>query len=418
MRPIDKVLAALPGRYKPAGRGKWKTACPAHNSDNPTTLSIAEGDNGTVLLKCHAHDCSAQDIVTAIGLQMTDLFPEDLSRSSKGNGPDTFRPTWKPAKPSPAANDGEPDPPKFNVISFTRADQVEFKPTDWLIDGWLVKDTLAGLVAPSGACKSFLAIDWACRVATCTDWYGRAVKPGAVFYLAGEGRTGLRKRIAAWEKYHGVEIIGAPLYLADSLPFLCDDVMTEGVIDAIENVADQVFFASGHEPTLIVIDTVARAMSGANENSSEDMGHFIRSLDRLRTKWGCTVLTIHHTGLDKEAQDRARGSSAYRAALDSEMVIKPGDPEMTVRATKCKDWRAPAPLNLRRVEVEIQVSQADGTTTTETSLVLHDTPGAIVESKRKEMALALKREHLSLRAIADQVGVSKSTVERWLKDAA
>src|SRR5688572_20189530 len=103
------------------------------------------------------------------------------------------------------------------LLNFTRADRVEFKPTDWLIDGWLVKDTLAGLVAHSGACKSFLAIDWACRVATGSLWFGRNVKQGAVFYLAGEGRTGHRKRIAAWEQHHEISIQGAPLYLADGL---------------------------------------------------------------------------------------------------------------------------------------------------------------------------------------------------------
>jgi hypothetical protein len=411
MSAVDKVLAALE-RVKPAGRGKWKARCPAHDDRNPS-LSISEGDNGAALIHCFA-GCEPAAIVGAIGLELADLMPPKES-NSRGSGPDPFSPKWKRATAPEAANEEQAKP---RLVNFTRADLVEFKPTDWLIDGWLVKDTLAGLIAPSGACKSFLAIDWACRIATGTTWFGRNVAPGAVFYLAGEGRAGLRKRIAAWEKHNGVPIIGAPLYLADSLPFLCDDVMAVGVIEAIEEIAELAFFEAGVEPTMIVVDTVARAMSGANENSAEDMGRFIRNLDRLRTRWGCTVLTIHHTGHDPNNQERGRGSSSFRAALDSEMVIKPGEPELTIKATKCKDWREPLPLSLRRVEVEVLLSQPDGTQTRETSLVLHDSPGALMEAKRREKVLELKRQGASLRAISDETGVPKSTVDRWLKEAA
>ncbi|MBQ4853223.1 AAA family ATPase [Rhodanobacter sp. B2A1Ga4] len=306
----------------------------------------------------------------------------------------------------------------ISLVQFKRADRVEFKATEWLIDGWLVKDTTAGLVAPSGACKSFLAIDWACRVATGSPWFGRNVKQGAVFYLAGEGRTGLRKRIAAWEKYNGIPIEGAPLYLADGLPFLCDDYAASDVIESIKAIADEIFFESGCDPELIVIDTVARAMGGANENSSEDMGRFVRSLDVLRAAWKSTILTVHHTGLDPNSQDRARGSSAYRAALDSEMVIKPGDPEFTLRVTKAKDWPEPSPLCLRRVSVDIELSQSDGSTIKETSLALHDSAGALVESKRRSDVIELKRKGLSLREIEKETGISRSTASRWLKEAA
>ncbi|QNK00731.1 AAA family ATPase [Dyella telluris] len=303
-------------------------------------------------------------------------------------------------------------------INFTRADQVEFKPTDWLIDGWLVKDTLAGLVAPSGACKSFLAIDWACRVATGSLWFGRNVKQGAVFYLAGEGRTGLRKRIAAWERHNGISIEGAPLFLADSLPILCEDYAHVGIINSIEDIAESIFFDSGCDPELIVIDTVARAMGGANENSSEDMGRLIRACDSLRTRWGATVLTVHHTGHDPNNQERGRGSSAYKAALDSEMVIKPGDPDFTLKATKAKDWAEPTPLTLRRVPVEIELPQLDGKILLETSLALHDATGAMVESKRQAAVIEMFRQGKSQREIAEETGTPRTTVQRWLKKAA
>lgn len=405
--PVDKVLATL-DRTRKSGAG-WTARCPAHDDRTPS-LSVREGENGAVLIKCMA-GCDTAAVVAAMGLQMSDLFPPKGS-SSRGNGADQFSRTKVKANARPVQ---EVSALTRKIVNFTRADQIVVRPTQWLIDGWLVRDTLAGLVAPSGACKSFLAIDWACRVATGVPFFGREVHNGAVFYLAGEGITGLRKRIAAWEKASGVPIAGAPLFIADGLPFLCDDLAGELVANEIESVAEQVFFDSGCEPALIVIDTLARAMAGANENSSEDMGAFVRAKDLLRQRWGATVLSVHHTGHDKEAQDRGRGSSAYKAALDSEFVIKPGDPEFTVKATKCKDWAAPPTLNLRRVIVEIQLTQDGGEVMHDTSLALHDAGGALIESNKREKVLELKAQGMKYADIQVATGVPISTAQRWVK---
>lgn len=47
--------------------------CPGHN-DRHESLSISTGDDGRILLKCHA-GCEVETIVTALGLSMSDLFP-------------------------------------------------------------------------------------------------------------------------------------------------------------------------------------------------------------------------------------------------------------------------------------------------------------------------------------------------------
>lgn len=69
---LDKVLSCL-DKVKPAGAGKWKACCPAHDDKNPS-LAITETSDGTVLLKCWA-GCTAKSIVSAIGLELRDLFP-------------------------------------------------------------------------------------------------------------------------------------------------------------------------------------------------------------------------------------------------------------------------------------------------------------------------------------------------------
>jgi hypothetical protein len=95
MTPIETLLARLPGAKK-AGNGWW-ARCPAHD-DRRASLSIAQGDDGTALVKCHA-GCDTAAILAAIGLKMQDLF-------HKKTGP---TPNFSKPKPSgrtfPTASD-------------------------------------------------------------------------------------------------------------------------------------------------------------------------------------------------------------------------------------------------------------------------------------------------------------------------
>lgn len=69
---LEKVLSCL-DKVRSSGRNRWTACCPAHKDKSPS-LAITETSNGVVLLKCFA-GCTAQQIVTAIGLNMRDLFP-------------------------------------------------------------------------------------------------------------------------------------------------------------------------------------------------------------------------------------------------------------------------------------------------------------------------------------------------------
>ncbi len=79
---VTRVLAALPSA-KPNGSG-WVARCPAHE-DKVASLSVAEGREGRVLLRCHA-GCEVRAIVAALGLRMTDLFaPRSGGRGEGGS---------------------------------------------------------------------------------------------------------------------------------------------------------------------------------------------------------------------------------------------------------------------------------------------------------------------------------------------
>lgn len=70
---IDDLLSRL---KKVHGRnGRWTACCPSHNDKSPS-LAIRELEDGRILVKCFA-GCSAHEIVTSVGMDLTDLFPPD-----------------------------------------------------------------------------------------------------------------------------------------------------------------------------------------------------------------------------------------------------------------------------------------------------------------------------------------------------
>ena len=83
MKPIDKILGRLKDVRK-VGTG-WQFRCEAHE-DKTASGSAAEGDDGRVLIKCHA-GCKAEKVVAAAGLTMADLFVKsNTSITTHANG--------------------------------------------------------------------------------------------------------------------------------------------------------------------------------------------------------------------------------------------------------------------------------------------------------------------------------------------
>jgi hypothetical protein len=64
--------------------GSWiKARCPAHE-DNTPSLSVKEGRDGRVIVKCHA-GCQRDQIITAVGLDPADLEPARSGRRSQAS---------------------------------------------------------------------------------------------------------------------------------------------------------------------------------------------------------------------------------------------------------------------------------------------------------------------------------------------
>lgn len=70
---LDQFLAGSGIKRLRRSCGGYLALCPAHEDRTPS-LSIGEGHDGRVLLHCWA-GCATRDVVAALGLQWSDLFP-------------------------------------------------------------------------------------------------------------------------------------------------------------------------------------------------------------------------------------------------------------------------------------------------------------------------------------------------------
>ncbi len=218
-------------------------------------------------------------------------------------------------------------------------------PIQWLIKRWLPEKSLIMVHGASGSGKTFLVLDWCLRIASDEYvWADYPVHHGSVIYLAGEGHAGLRGRITAWMQHHKVEEIDMLISKSGT-----DLDTKEGLEMAIASI-----LSSGYEPKLIVVDTLHRFMSG-DENSARDTRALITSCAQLMEVFNCSVLLVHHNGVSENAQSRARGSSAWKAALDVEIWVNNSNSKsnLIVRQLKNKDGELADDAHFQLVPIQI-----------------------------------------------------------------
>lgn len=224
---------------------------------------------------------------------------------------------------------------------------------DWAVRGWVPLSGTTMVYGESAAGKTFLTLDVACSIASDdVNWCGLETRHGVAVYLAGEGNYGLRQRIAAWATKHSVTNLDRLLVSNRALDL--DDP------DAVGQVLRAVRDLTSEAVTLVVIDTVNNHMAG-DENSAKDVRQLFGAVNTVAVALGCPVILNHHVGNNAEARNRARGSSAFKASLDSSILVENRDGVITVTCTKMKDGPAPSPLHGRIEPIALPWQEADGT---------------------------------------------------------
>jgi phage/plasmid primase-like uncharacterized protein len=202
-------------------------------------------------------------------------------------------------------------------------------PIRWLVKHWVQDNALIMVHGPSGCGKTFTVLDWCMRIASGMDeWCGERVREGNVIYLAGEGHQGLRGRAAAWKQRYNPDHVNMAISRGGT------DLNTpEGLHKTISAIRE-----INANPAIIVVDTLHRFLDG-DENSAQDTKTMLDACAILMSEFDCSVLLVHHTGVNPEAQARGRGSSAWKGALDIEISVekKAKEPIIKIIQRKNKD---------------------------------------------------------------------------------
>lgn len=263
----------------------------------------------------------------------------------------------------------KPEVPKFEVMSLKQIKAMP--PIEWLVQDLLTRHGFSVMYGQPGCGKTFLALDLALCVASGRDFHGMPTKQGNVLYIVGEGVGGIGKRVNAWGDNRGKGLD------PDKLPFWIVPVAVNfskaEEIEKLLATIDELEQEHG-KFSLVVVDTVARSMLGADENSATDMGKFVKSCDTVKEHCGCALLAIHHSG--KDSSKGMRGSSALMGAVDTSMKIKKAGEQITLNMDKQKDAEP--------VEDQFFLMQTAtvGTFSTETSVYLEKMSEAMADDAR------------------------------------
>lgn len=204
------------------------------------------------------------------------------------------------------ATDKPVNPTRLTLLTPAECDAAPAR--SYLIKGLIAAGDVGCIFGAPGAGKSLLAPALGYAVAQGREAFGMRCKAGGVFYVAAEDPHEMRGRVKALRLAHD----DAPAFQ-----------LVEGVSNLLKtespDLAALVAAVKERLPKLIVLDTLALAFPGLEENSAEAMGRVV-AVARKLTKWGAAVILVHH---DTKAEGNTpRGHSLLNGALDVALHVK------------------------------------------------------------------------------------------------
>ena len=215
------------------------------------------------------------------------------------------------------------------------------------VRGLLPAQGVASIYGESGSGKSFLAMDMCFSIAAGRpDWFGMAVKPAPLVYIALEGRGGVSKRIKAWEKHNQQAVAGRVRFLLSDFSIL--------VAEGVDKLAAEIVTALG-PGVVVVVDTLNQSAPGADENASADMSRVLGNAKRLAERVQGLVLLVHHAGKDRTRG--MRGHSSLFAAMDAVVEVTTAPLGRSWIAAKAKDDEAGLSYDFELVRYVVDVDE-------------------------------------------------------------
>lgn len=213
-------------------------------------------------------------------------------------------------------------PARFHFV--TDGEFTKRPPLRWIVKNLIPEAELVAVFGPPSVGKSFLTLELGACVQRGVPWRDLKVQQGEVAYIIAEGAGGFRNRVLAYQQRHDIAQIG--MHVLAAQPNLLKVEDAKELIKEIRVIG---------KVRLIIVDTLARAMTGADENSAKDMGVLVASCKALHRGTGATVILIHHAG--KDASRGMRGSNAIEGACDAIIEVGREGEKRTATVAKMKD---------------------------------------------------------------------------------
>ncbi|MGZ6199158.1 MAG: AAA family ATPase [Vulcanimicrobiaceae bacterium] len=205
---------------------------------------------------------------------------------------------------------------------------------DYIIENMFVPGNLVMIHGPSNIGKTFSAWYMALCIAEGWKYFGRNTEQSGVLYCYGEGHSGMQNRALAYLKRYSPKTDN--LIVRDGLPNFGLNVKEakKAFRKAVKSANEQLA-AKGLQPLRVVfLDTFAKAVAGAEENSTREMQPIMDELRSLGRELGVAVIPIHHSG--KDASQGARGASAIFADVDVNIEIVDPNSDKRFKSLKVK----------------------------------------------------------------------------------
>jgi hypothetical protein len=186
------------------------------------------------------------------------------------------------------------------------------RPPEYLIDGMMQRGYLYSLTARTGHGKTAVGMYLAQCIARGEAVKNRAVKQGAVLYLAGENPDDIRARFLVLADSHGFAPADVPIH------FIAGVVNIEESLPAIREGAAQI-----PDLMMVIVDTAAAYFRGDDGNSNVQQGGYARLLRELSFLPGKpAVLVMSHPVKNASRENLLPvGGGAFLNEVDGNLTL-------------------------------------------------------------------------------------------------
>lgn len=342
--PLDLLLPRLEGVKRQGER--YVARCPAHDDKSPS-LSLARGEDGRALVRCWA-GCETRDVLAAVGLELRDLFPDNLSaeqrqqyrrqhltkerqferlviEAAKGataplSDKDTARLALAQERIDQLDRElaelgSQPEPPRPVLVEVALGDvmSASLEPVRHAVKPWMPRRHVTLLGGHGGIGKSSLALAIGAHVACGLPFAGLEVEQSPVLFVSLEDEASIvrlrLRRIIEVYRLPAARVLAGLRLLDGTQTFAA--LMTEG--DGFN--AAPIFTPAFRELSshaggagLIVIDNASDAFD-ANENSRRTVRAFVRGLAAIARTHNAAVVLLAH--IDKAAAKGSANGNSY-----------------------------------------------------------------------------------------------------------